>query len=143
LQEAGDAFVFGVSLAAIALMRSIREGVLEGRYRWWENDLSELIGNCHGLPKDAPKRDQQDLQRSRSLANAIPHLHTAGRPPPLGLAEQRTNRLARINEGDDAEFVRLRTHLFLGRSFEFERELVSHFRVLRALIEGAPTWLGR
>ena len=45
LQEAHDAFVFGATYAALALMRSIMEAVLRDHYRADGKDLSERIRN--------------------------------------------------------------------------------------------------
>jgi hypothetical protein len=43
LQQAHDAFIFGVPFAALALMRSIMETVLRDHYNAQGNDLSERI----------------------------------------------------------------------------------------------------
>ena len=72
LQEAHDAFVFGATHAALALMRSIMEAVLRDHYRADGKDLSERNRNaCHRLP---PGANEEALHRLRKLANAILHL---------------------------------------------------------------------
>lgn len=72
LQQAHDAFVFGATYAALALMRSIMEAVLRDHYRAEGNDLSERIRNARGrLP---PGANEGALHRLRKLANAILHL---------------------------------------------------------------------
>ena len=72
LQQAHDAFIFGATYAALALMRSIMEAVLRDHYRAEGKDLSERIRNARGrLP---PGANEGALQRLRKLANAILHL---------------------------------------------------------------------
>ena len=72
LQQAHDAFVFGASYAALALMRSIMEAVLRDHYRAEGKDLNERIRNARGrLP---PGANEGALHRLRKLANAILHL---------------------------------------------------------------------
>lgn len=72
LQQAHDAFVFGATYAALALMRSIMEAVLRDHYRADGKDLRERIRNARGrLPRGA---NDAALHRLRKLANAILHL---------------------------------------------------------------------
>ena len=72
LQQAHDAFVFGATYAAIALMRSIMEAVLRDHYKAEGKDLSERIRSARGhLPLGA---NEAALHRLRKLANAILHL---------------------------------------------------------------------
>lgn len=72
LQQAHDAFVFGATYAALALMRSIMEAVLRDYYRAEGKDLNERIQNARGrLP---PGASEGALQRMRKQANAILHL---------------------------------------------------------------------
>lgn len=72
LQQAHDAFVFGATYAALALMRSIMEGLLRDHYRAEGKDLNERIRNARGrLP---PGANEAALHRLRKLANAILHL---------------------------------------------------------------------
>lgn len=72
LQQAHDAFVFGATYAALALMRSIMEAVLRDHYRADGTDLNERIRNARGrLP---PGASEGALQRLRKQANAILHL---------------------------------------------------------------------
>ena len=72
LQQAHDAFVFGVPFAALALMRSILETTLKTHYHPTGKDLAELIENCRGLPRDASKAA---LHRLRLLANDVLHFN--------------------------------------------------------------------
>ncbi len=75
LQQAHDAFVFGATYAALALMRSITESVLRDHYRAEGKDLNERIRNARGrLP---PGANEGALHRLRRLANAILHLDRA------------------------------------------------------------------
>ena len=72
LQQAHDAFVFGATYAALALMRSIMEAVLRDHYRADGKDLSERIRNARGrLP---PGASEGALHRLRKQANAVLHL---------------------------------------------------------------------
>lgn len=72
LQQAHDAFVFGATYAALALMRSTMEAVLRDQYRADGVDLAERIRNARGkLPRGA---NEAALHRLRKLANAILHL---------------------------------------------------------------------
>lgn len=72
LQQAHDAFVFGATYAALALMRSIMEAVLRDHYRAEGKDLNERIRNARGrLPRGA---NEGALHRLRKLASAILHL---------------------------------------------------------------------
>ena len=72
LQQAHDAFVFGATYAALALMRSIMEAVLRDHYRAEGKDLNERIRNARGLLP--PGANEGALHRLRKLANAILHL---------------------------------------------------------------------
>jgi hypothetical protein len=72
LQQAYDAFVFGVPFAALALMRSILEIVLREHYGADGENLSECISNSSKrLPKGVAVAP---LHRLRRVANSIPHL---------------------------------------------------------------------
>jgi hypothetical protein len=72
LKQAHDAFVFGATYAALALMRSIMEAVLRDHYKAEGKDLSERIRSARGrLP---PGANEGALHRLRKLANAILHL---------------------------------------------------------------------
>lgn len=72
LQQAHDAFVFGATYAALALMRSIMEAVLRDHYKAEGKDLSERIRSARRrLP---PGANEAALHRLRKLANAILHL---------------------------------------------------------------------
>ena len=70
LQQAHDAFVFGATYAALALMRSIAEAILRDHYRAEGGDLNDLIKSAR-LPRGVCK---DKLHRLRKLANAILHL---------------------------------------------------------------------
>jgi Domain of unknown function (DUF4145) len=71
LQQAHDAFIFGVPFAALALMRSIMETVLRDHYNAEGNDLSERINSVRKiLPAGA---NEAALHRLRKLANAVLH----------------------------------------------------------------------
>ena len=72
LQQAHEAFIYGATYAALALMRSIMEAVLRDHYRAEGRDLSECIRNVRSrLPRNA---NDAALHRLRKLANAILHL---------------------------------------------------------------------
>jgi len=71
LQEAHDAFIFGLHFAALALMRSVLETTLKTHYHATGNNLAERIDNCKNLPDHC---SPQTLQRIRKLANDILHL---------------------------------------------------------------------
>jgi len=72
LQQAHDAFVYGATYAALALMRSIMEAMLRDHYRADGKDLNERIKNARSrLP---PGANEAALHRLRKLANAILHL---------------------------------------------------------------------
>lgn len=72
LQQAHDAFVFGATYPALALMRSIMEAVLRDHYHAKGNELSERIRNVRvRLPSGA---SEAALHRLRKVANAILHL---------------------------------------------------------------------
>jgi hypothetical protein len=74
LQQAHDAFVFGVPFAAVALMRSILESVLRDHYGAQGKNLDERIRSVSShLPRGA---SEAALHRLRRLANAILHLDT-------------------------------------------------------------------
>ena len=86
LAAAQDAFVFGVLPAALAMMRSILEGVLRDHYRAEGDDLYQFINNARRLPPGAPK---QALHRLRVRANVLLHLDAekAASLPALGAEE--------------------------------------------------------
>jgi len=71
LQQAHDAFIFGVPFAAPALMRSTMETVLRDHYDAQGNDLSERINSIReALPRGANK---EALHRLGKLANSVLH----------------------------------------------------------------------
>ena len=72
LEQAHDAFIFGSTFAALALMRSILEAVLRDHYRAEGKDLCERIRDARRrLP---PGANEGALHRLRKLANAVLHL---------------------------------------------------------------------
>lgn len=74
LQQAHDAFIFGVPFAALALMRSIMEAVLRDHYHAQGQDLSERINSVRkNLPAGA---NAAALHRLRIRANDVLH-HSA------------------------------------------------------------------
>ena len=74
LQQAQEAYVFGVPFACIALMRSILEMVLREHYHATGLDLNEAIGNVRGLPRHVGRGE---LHRIRQLANGVLHVERA------------------------------------------------------------------
>jgi len=106
LRQAHDAFVFGVSFAALALMRSVMEMIVRDHYGATGANLKELINSVASrLPRRA---NAGALHRLRKLANEVLH-------------------------GDHDKIAHSR-----AEERNFEREIVSLFFVLRALVEGAP-----
>jgi hypothetical protein len=72
LQQAHDAFVFGATYAALALMRSIMEALLRDHYGAVGKGLNERIRDVRSrLPRGA---NEAALHRLRKLANAVLHL---------------------------------------------------------------------
>lgn len=73
LQQAHDAFVFGATYAALAMMRSIMESVLRDHYHVKGGNLEQRIDAAGGLlPRGANKAA---LHRLRKRANTILHLN--------------------------------------------------------------------
>jgi hypothetical protein len=71
LKQAHNAFVFGATYGALALMRSILEVVLRDHYKAEGRDLEERIRGARArLP---PSANEAALHRLRKLANAILH----------------------------------------------------------------------
>ena len=71
LQQAHDAFIFGVPFAALALMRSIMETVLRDHYNAQGSDLDQRINSVRkALPRGA---NEAALHRLRKLANSVLH----------------------------------------------------------------------
>jgi hypothetical protein len=77
LQEAQEAFVFGLPLAALALMRSVLELILDKHYGSTGNDLNERIKNARHLPANI-RRDR--LHGLRQLANDVLHAESEKKP---------------------------------------------------------------
>lgn len=72
LQQAQEAFIFGVYFGALALMRAIIETAITEHYKSIGGDLAARIDACQFLPKGAPKAA---LHRLRRLANDILHFN--------------------------------------------------------------------
>ena len=70
LEQAHNAFIFGVHLAALALMRSIVETVLKTYYGSQGANLAQLIKNARKLPRHA---NTDALDQLRRLANGVLH----------------------------------------------------------------------
>ncbi|MBI1233039.1 MAG: DUF4145 domain-containing protein [Alphaproteobacteria bacterium] len=70
LRQAQEAFIYGLPLAALALLRSIVEVSLRDHYRSSGSGLTEMIGNAKGLTGAA---NAAALHRLRQLANAALH----------------------------------------------------------------------
>jgi hypothetical protein len=86
LQQAHDAFIFGVPFAALALIRSIVETVLRDDYNAQGIDLDERIKSVSKiLPAGA---NEAALHRLRKLANAALH-NSADKDPVLTNLERR------------------------------------------------------
>ncbi len=90
LQHAHEAFIYGATYGALAVMRSVMEAVLRDHYRADGRDLSERIRNARGrLP---PGASEAVLHRLRRLANSVLHLE---RPDGDGLPKMDDIRLER------------------------------------------------
>jgi len=102
LQQAHDAFVFGVPHASIAMMRSIMEAVLRDHYRANGSSLYAMIEDRRFAPPRAANKAA--LHKLRTLANAVLHLGE----------EQLEEHLPKLDDqGLEKEIVRL---LFVLRS---------------------------
>ena len=109
LRQAHDAFIFGTPNAALALMRSILEVVLRDHYGA-QGDL-QLSERINRCRKLLPSSaNAESLHRLRMIANSVLHLS---------------------NERNEAAPK-------LG-PIELEKEMLRLLRVLRDLIEGAPS----
>ena len=109
LRQAHEAFVFGAPFAALALMRSIMENVLRDHYG----------AQGDGLSLSERINNSSKLLPSRANLAALHHLR------------RRANAVLHDTERDEA-LPQLETA-------QLEREILWLFRVLRALIEGAPS----
>jgi uncharacterized protein DUF4145 len=78
LKQAHEAFVFGTPLAALALLRSVLELVLENHYRSHGKNLKERINSVARLPVGMSKND---LHAIRLLANGVLHFKEEASPP--------------------------------------------------------------
>jgi hypothetical protein len=96
LEQASKAFIFGSAAGSIALLRSVVELVLSEHYRSSGRELSELIDNAQGLPKNA---SASQLHRLRKMANAILHVPIPRGPGTDEIEERRSelDTLALIN----------------------------------------------
>ena len=114
LQQAQDAFIYGAPFAAIALMRAILEIVLSRHYGAAGKDVNTMIENADPLP-DGVARPR--LHALRMLARDVLHF-----------------KAERVNKGHAHLWAVMKNE----NEREVEKELVSFFVALRALIEGAP-----
>lgn len=90
LRQAHDAFIFGAPLAALALMRSIMEGVLRDHYGARGDNLSERIQEAHDrLPVGV---NVGALHHLRKLTNAVVHLDAATDQSISEMGEAETER---------------------------------------------------
>ncbi len=112
LQQAQEAFVKGVPRASIALLRSTAEAVLRWYYQSFGNNLEEVINNAKFLPAGA---SQVSLHRLRTFANEILHVDQ--------------------KEGSRVGSLKLQPLSDVKQ----ELELASLLRIVRDLIESAPT----
>lgn len=95
LQQAHDAFVYGASYAALALMRSILEAALRDHYGALGDTLKQRIR--HAGPRLPDGVNEPVLQHLRELANDILHLE-----------RRRPSKLLRMEEEHlEKEIVRL------------------------------------
>jgi hypothetical protein len=85
LQQAQEAFVYGVSFASIALMRSLLEAVLKTHYGSTGQDLEQLVSNARSLPVGVKRVALHQLRR---LANHIIHFGNADVEMPQDLERQ-------------------------------------------------------
>ncbi len=73
LREAQEAFIYGLPLAALSLMRSLLEILLRLHYEAGEGDLLEMIDQVKNLPDKVSK---SRLHILRKLSNDILHFNT-------------------------------------------------------------------
>jgi hypothetical protein len=86
LEDAQRAFVFGSTLSALGLMRSILESVLRDHYNSWDSNLVDLINNATGLPVHInPAR----LHALRRMANSVLHPGPNSRAGLVDLREEK------------------------------------------------------
>ncbi|CAN1507432.1 hypothetical protein MCEMIH15_00686 [Caulobacteraceae bacterium] len=89
LEDAQRAFVFGSTLSAIGLMRSVLESVLRDHYNPWDSKLVDLIDNATGLPAHVkPAR----LHALRLMANTILHPSPNNRGGFVDLREEKLEK---------------------------------------------------
>lgn len=109
LRQAHEAFIFGTPSAALALMRSILEIVLRDHYGS-QGDL-QLYERINSSRKLLPSSaNAEALHRLRMIANAVLHLD-----------KERKEAVPKLGP------------------IELEKEILRLLRVLRDLIEGAPS----
>lgn len=134
LQQAQEAFVFGVPLAAISLMRALTELVLVYHYDFSAGDLADKINRL----RDEKTKNQ--LHRLRKLANDILHYGESSVNARESEFEQKRRRahlsvLATYAASlTDGNFSRIEADLI-----QTEKDLISYLLTLRYLIEAAPT----
>jgi hypothetical protein len=95
LQQAQEAFVFGLPFAALAMMRSVLELVLRQHYSANGNDLVTLINSSKNLPRTA---NSSALHNLRLFANSILHFGQVQVPDALMLERQLVSYLSVLRD---------------------------------------------
>ena len=143
LQEAQEAFVFGIPLAGISHLRALAELVLTYHYRFSEGNLERKIEQLH-----AERRMKDSLHKLRMLANDV--LHYGGEQNKTNVIESefvRQKRLKREKERHErlarlaryaASLANSESLLEKDETIKMEDELISYLYALRELIENAP-----
>ncbi|MGJ0454482.1 MAG: hypothetical protein ACR65T_14815 [Methylocystis sp.] len=134
LQQAQEAFVFGVPLAAISLMRALTELVLVYHYDFSAGDLADKINRL------CDEKTKNPLHRLRKLANDILHY---GDSPANGRESEFEQKRRQAHLGTLATYAASLTDGEPSRIevdlIETEKDLISYLLALRYLIEEAPT----
>jgi hypothetical protein len=141
LQQAQEAFIFGVPLAAVSLMRALTELVLTHHYGFSEKDIIQKINQ---LGKEKAKNRLHNL---RMLANDVLHY---GDKTPDKRDESEFARAQRLQNEKDRQARRDALATYAASltdsdrrgtedaTIQTERELAFYLRALRDLIENAP-----
>jgi hypothetical protein len=126
LENAQKSFVFGATVAALVLMRSIMEATIRDRYSAVGKDLVEQINSVEGrLPSGLTTTP---LHRLRMLANKAVHLSADQNGQPKTPNKVWVERMLSALYSTDNE----------GSTQWLEREIIYLFAVLRKLIESMP-----
>lgn len=80
LQQAQEAFIFGTSYAALALMRAVMETVLRDHYQARGKDLCEKVNNC----KMSSQLMKQAMHILRMRGNEVLHKKSSNLPKAFG-----------------------------------------------------------